>query len=222
MPHMLSTQSGSSSCQATWSLRRTPRPPTYASLTLSCKCCVRCSRRFFILPADLEDFKLDLAQNPKTTYIRKPVASSRGRGVRVVTDAHALDAASLNDVILQHYIPDPLLIGGRKFDLRVYVAVMSLDPLRVYVYKEGEGGRLGRPRERPREPGSSTAECLLYCVTQRSSVHTATELSAQYMHSASSHTVTYLKQLTSGPAAVRIPQAWCALPASSTAAASPA
>lgn len=93
--------------------------------------------KFFILPADLEDFKLDLAQNPKTTYIRKPVASSRGRGVRVVTDAHALDAASLNDVILQHYIPDPLLIGGRKFDLRVYVAVMSLDPLRVYVYKEG-------------------------------------------------------------------------------------
>jgi hypothetical protein len=90
------------------------------------------------LPADLEDFKLDLAQNPKTTYIRKPVASSRGRGVRVVTDPHALDAAALSDVILQHYIPNPLLIGGRKFDLRVYVAVTSLDPLRVYVYREGE------------------------------------------------------------------------------------
>jgi hypothetical protein len=94
--------------------------------------------RFFILPADLDDFKLDLAQNPKAVYIRKPVASSRGRGVRVVTDPHALDAASLSDVILQHYIPNPLLIGGCKFDLRVYVAVTSVDPLRVYVYKEGE------------------------------------------------------------------------------------
>ncbi|KAF6262781.1 tubulin-tyrosine ligase family-domain-containing protein [Scenedesmus sp. NREL 46B-D3] len=93
--------------------------------------------KFFILPADLEEFKLDLAQNPRTTYIRKPVASSRGRGVRIVTDPHALDAAALTDVILQHYIPNPLLIGGRKFDLRVYVAVTSLDPLRVYVYKEG-------------------------------------------------------------------------------------
>jgi hypothetical protein len=100
--------------------------------------CVSCCCRFFILPADLEEFKLDLAQNPKTTYIRKPVASSRGRGVRVVTDPHSLDADALSDVILQLYIPDPLLIGGRKFDLRVYVAVTSLDPLRVYVYKEGE------------------------------------------------------------------------------------
>lgn len=86
---------------------------------------------------DLEEFKLDLTQNPNTTYIQKPVASSRGRGVRVVADARSLDAAALTDVILQHYVPDPLLIEGHKFDLRVYVAVTSLDPLRVYVYKEG-------------------------------------------------------------------------------------
>ena len=94
--------------------------------------------RFFVLPSDAEDFKLDLAQNPNTTYIRKPAASSRGRGIRVVKDPKALDLSALNDVILQHYIPNPLLIGGRKFDLRVYVAVTCLDPLRVYVYREGE------------------------------------------------------------------------------------
>ena len=32
---------------------------------------------------------------------------------------------------------NPLLINGFKFDLRIYVAIMSINPLRIYVYEEG-------------------------------------------------------------------------------------
>ena len=39
--------------------------------------------------------------------------------------------------MVSRYIPNPLLINGHKFDLRIYVAVTCFDPLRVYVYKEG-------------------------------------------------------------------------------------
>lgn len=60
-----------------------------------------------------------------------------GRG-HCSQDVEALDGGALSAVLVQRYISDPLLVNGRKFDLRVYCAVTSLDPLRVYVYREGE------------------------------------------------------------------------------------
>ena len=40
-------------------------------------------------------------------------------------------------VIVSRYIPNPMLINGLKFDIRIYVLVSCFDPWRIYVYNEG-------------------------------------------------------------------------------------
>lgn len=40
-------------------------------------------------------------------------------------------------MVVSRYIARPLLIDRYKFDIRIYVAVTSFYPLRVYVFDEG-------------------------------------------------------------------------------------
>ena len=42
-----------------------------------------------------------------------------------------------NDLIVQKYLHKPHLIEGKKFDLRIYVILVGVNPLRVYIYKDG-------------------------------------------------------------------------------------
>jgi len=39
--------------------------------------------------------------------------------------------------VISKYVENPLLIGGKKFDLRLYCLLTSYRPMKAYMYKTG-------------------------------------------------------------------------------------
>lgn len=77
-------------------------------------------------------------------WIVKPLSRGEGRGIFLASTLQEIDtmtaaAPRVHGVgrVVQPLLPNPLLLEGRKFDLRCYVLLMSIQPLRAYYYREG-------------------------------------------------------------------------------------
>jgi len=69
------------------------------------------------------------------TMICKPDHESQGRGIFLT---HNLDNIPMEEPsVVQEYLNTPYLIDGLKFDMRIYVLVLSCEPLKIFLHKEG-------------------------------------------------------------------------------------
>ncbi|OHT00534.1 Tubulin-tyrosine ligase family protein [Tritrichomonas foetus] len=86
----------------------------------------------YLIPAEYDELKEHFEESP--LWISKPGGGSRGNGIEVISELPNLPRSQK---IIQKYVANPMLINGLKFDLRFYVSIFSLDPLRIYVHENG-------------------------------------------------------------------------------------
>jgi tubulin polyglutamylase TTLL1 len=96
----------------------------------------------YLLPADYTIFVEEFRRNPNALWIMKPTSRSQGKGIFIINKLAQIKKWSMQSrwaqmplkeaYVISRYVEDPLLIGGKKFDLRLYVLVSSFRPLRVY------------------------------------------------------------------------------------------
>ncbi len=68
-------------------------------------------------------------------YILKPENNCQGKGIFLIDNPNKIDKSE--NMVVQEYLQNPYLIDGLKFDMRIYVLITSVKPLRVYIYNEG-------------------------------------------------------------------------------------
>eukprot|EP00842_Homolaphlyctis_polyrhiza_P004826 jgi/Hompol1/5344/HPOL_004348-RA len=110
----------------------------------------------YTLPGDYNLFAEEFRKNPSAVWIMKPTDKARGIGIFIINKLaqikkwsrdHKMQLSAGEEVwsyanckdtyVVSRYIDNPLLIGSKKFDLRLYVLVTSWRPLVAYRHAQG-------------------------------------------------------------------------------------
>ncbi|KAF1335825.1 Tubulin-tyrosine ligase family, partial [Globisporangium splendens] len=130
----------------------------------------------FVLPAEygtsLEEFK----RNVGGRWIMNPIGKAQGCGIFLfdklseISDWKrdhtwksdgGLAAKTSETYIVQKYVENPYAIGGKKFDLRLYVLVTSFSLLVFWIYRAGFGRFSNSQYSQSKGDIDNLCECLL-------------------------------------------------------------
>jgi len=118
----------------------------------------------WVLPGDNIDFRNQFGKpndpnkkEKRQTYIVKPDGLSQGKGIfmsrRMETILNGIETAKdeegIGGWVVQHYLDQPHLIDDLKYDLRIYVLLNCVNPLRVYIHEEGLARFCTEPYRKP-------------------------------------------------------------------------
>ncbi|KAL3080784.1 hypothetical protein niasHS_014889 [Heterodera schachtii] len=95
----------------------------------------------WVLPAQLDKFKNHCTDQRDADkgqcFIVKPDEGAQGMGIYLINSHDQLKSTTTRQLV-QEYVIDPYLLPDElKFDLRVYAVIKSINPLSIYVAREG-------------------------------------------------------------------------------------
>ena len=107
-------------------------------------------------------------------FIVKPDNGCQGAGIQLVRGHEELRALLAREdaperAVVQSYMPDPLLVDGLKFDLRLYVVVTCSSPLQAYLSTRG----VARFASHPWKPVDATNQADMLMHLSNSSINQA-------------------------------------------------
>ncbi|XP_076014734.1 tubulin polyglutamylase TTLL11 [Genypterus blacodes] len=146
--------------------------------------------RSWILPEEYQLFSTQMRmvkENDSTvnpTFIVKPDGGSQGDGIYLIRDPSDLKlmaGSQARQAVVQEYIQRPLLIDKLKFDIRLYVLIKSLEPLEIYIAKEGLTRFCTEPYQEPCQKNLS--HVFMHLTNYSLNVH-----SGKFVHSDSQST----------------------------------
>ncbi|NXN95968.1 TTL11 polyglutamylase, partial [Rhinopomastus cyanomelas] len=114
--------------------------------------------RSWILPEELPLFVAEVRMmkdsDPswKPTFIVKPDGGCQGDGIYLIkdpSDIRLTGSIQSRPAVVQEYICKPLLVDKLKFDIRLYVLLKSLEPLEIYIAKDGLSRFCTEPYQEP-------------------------------------------------------------------------
>lgn len=84
----------------------------------------------YLIEKKFSNYKLNLSD----LWLVKPIDKYGGEGIKFLK---SLKDITFNEFIITQYISNIDLIKGKKYDLRLYILISGLKPLRIYFYEEG-------------------------------------------------------------------------------------
>lgn len=75
--------------------------------------------------------------DPKDVWLFKPARDSFARGIEILKNYEEIEKTKFKHFLISRYIMNPMLIRNKKFDMRAYILVTGMNPLKIYFYKDG-------------------------------------------------------------------------------------